>query len=50
MDYYQYQGCKKKLSILEQNLLIPYALGFDDSKVFKEKLGIITSVQVCGTK
>ena len=34
-------------ALLDQNWLIPYPLGFDDNKIFKEQLGILTSVQVC---
>lgn len=34
-------------NLLEQNRLIPYLIGFDNNKVFKEQLAIITSVQVC---
>lgn len=33
--------------MFEQYWLIPYPLGFDDKKVFKEKLVILTFVQVC---
>lgn len=33
-------------TLLEQNLLIPYPLGWYDNKVFKEQLGILTFVQV----
>lgn len=30
---------------MEQKWLIPHPLGFDDNKVFKKQLGILTSVQ-----
>lgn len=33
--------------MLEQNWLIPYSLGFDDNKLFKEQWGILISIQVC---
>ena len=33
--------------MFKQNCLIPYPLGYDDNKVFKEQLGILTSLQVC---
>lgn len=36
-----------QLNLLEQNWLIPYTLGFDDNKVFKEQLDTLIFVQVC---
>lgn len=33
--------------MLEQNWFIPHPLCFDDNKVFKVQLGILTSIQVC---
>lgn len=32
--------------MLEQNWFVPYCLGFDDKKIFKEKLGILMFVQI----
>lgn len=36
-----------KTMMLKQNWLKPCPLGFDDNKLFKEQLGILTFVQVC---
>lgn len=35
------------VTLVGKNWLIPYPLGFYDNKVFKEKLYILTYVQVC---
>lgn len=32
---------------MEQNWLLPYPIGYDGNKVFKEQLSILTSIQVC---
>ena len=37
-------------NLLEQSWVIPYSLGFDDNKIFKEELDKLMCVQVCKYK